>query len=413
MKRIFLTILLVAASWTLNAQWSFTYMCGLSNTQRQGGYATKSACEAAALAMDGTPCDNGSGGAWGRKVNVTHYGDGTACDGKDLPMPSNNGQKHPGDISIMGEGRGEPFIAINPGGTTEEWITQYGQWMESMGFGYENIFPITGDKAFDKAYNKAYDDQPQRYIDPNGKVRTFDPVPSPDQVSSDKYSEENLRKQMEDAKRELAECKNDFCRIMAEKKYNDAFNTLVSMSQNKAEQTLSDLMRKEYEKELEASNNKPEEKYDWGNVLIDYGELALSVAASSSKYLQGAAGVLATANISLWAEIARAINNPDEYIDWTGKHTRTYLGIEIDWYGPCKILTNSLTAFTTSIVGGKVASKVANAMPISGKQINGIYISKRSEEVTKFVDKFDNTSNIIEAVQIGLKATDIPPNNKK
>jgi hypothetical protein len=190
---------------------------------------------------------------------------------------------------------------------------------------------------------------------------------------------------------------------------------LASMSQNKAEQTLSDLMRKEYEKKLEASNNKPEEKYDWGNVLIDYGELGLSVtAASIPKLATGAGAFLATANISLWAELARVVNNQDEYIDWTGKHTRTYLGIiEIDWYGPCKIASNVLTAVTASLVGGKVASKVTNAMPISGKQINGIYRSNRATEVEKVVEKVNNTYNNIEAVQIGLRAADIPPNNKQ
>jgi hypothetical protein len=262
---------------------------------------------------------------------------------------------------------------------------------------------VTGDNDFDTKYANLYFKKPRIFEQPQ-----LEPI------SSKENAEDKYKKQMEEAKRELAECKNDLCRMMAEKKYNDAFNMLASMSQNKAEQTLSDLMRKEYEKKLEASNNKPEEKYDWGNVLIDYGELGLSVAAASiPKLATGAGAFLATANISLWAELARVVNNPDEYIDWTGKHTHTYLGIEIDWYGPCKIATNVLTTITASVVGGKVASKVTNAMPISGRQINGIYISKSSTEAAKFIDQSDKISNTIEAAQIGLRAADIPPNNKK
>jgi hypothetical protein len=39
----------------LYGQWYFNYMCGLSNLQKQGGYPTKSACEAAARAA--FPCN--------------------------------------------------------------------------------------------------------------------------------------------------------------------------------------------------------------------------------------------------------------------------------------------------------------------------------------------------------------------
>jgi hypothetical protein len=141
------------------------------------------------------------------------------------------------------------------------------------------------------------------------------------------------------------------------------------------------------------NNKKIEKGIDTHGLLndgIDALELIGSVVVSS---LEGVAGGLAIANVSLYSELLRACNNPTEYMGWEGT-----------W----KILRN--TAISTGLAIGlnKLATGIANKLPMDRyrKQVNGIFFSNKKTEVTKIVDRADKILTATEAAKITFSAVD-------
>ncbi|MDR0737965.1 MAG: hypothetical protein LBF39_02710 [Prevotellaceae bacterium] len=155
MKRLNLVLLLclLCAGQPLYGQWKFSYMCGLSSLQYQGGYPTKSVCEAAAKAMNGRPCDNGSGGAWGSKIIVTGY-ENDYCYGTDLPVSTTNnaGQSLPGIVDFEKKQQITGVVPTNPYDELLDGAEEYRYWDEAMFGETQNTSTAqTGDKEYDEA----------------------------------------------------------------------------------------------------------------------------------------------------------------------------------------------------------------------------------------------------------------------
>jgi hypothetical protein len=133
-------------------------MCGLSNPQYQRGYPTKSACEAAAFAMKGRQCDNGSGGAWGNKIIIGN--ESNPCYGKDLPTINSNGDggfsDKFGNTDITGTNQGDPFHTDNPFETLQDAydqkIFQNEVLLENGQVTTYNRIATTGDINFDTKF---------------------------------------------------------------------------------------------------------------------------------------------------------------------------------------------------------------------------------------------------------------------
>jgi hypothetical protein len=175
MKRIFLTILLVAASWTLQAQWSYTrtatyigytgsllgqdmseITCGIDKavvnqamTPVSTSFPSREECEADRVRSESS---------WNSRLRCYRVVC-SSCFGTSSTADATK----PGDISILGAERGEPFIATSPEQIIPEWMTETEQKRGSL-FGYENNFPRTGDNAFDKAYDKMYSSEINKSI---------------------------------------------------------------------------------------------------------------------------------------------------------------------------------------------------------------------------------------------------------
>jgi len=340
MKKLLLILFGMLPMATLYGQWYFYYMCGLGELQQQGGYATQAACAAAAAAMDHKPCDGG------RTINMSRPGScnrenyNCYCRGSDLPM-SKTDNSYTGNLNFEGLNQGYGFFSANEGQAVQDWINDTELKNQLLGGN------ITNNNEFNNAYSNAVN---QKYFDSSRKPVIPEPPRSPTPTD---YSEEGLNKQMEDALKELDECTNEFCRMTAQKKYDQAYNAWIAKSQHKADQTLADLARKEYEKQL-AEANTTGGAINWTG-WIDWGIDAGAFVLSNSVKATSVAGMLAIVDLYLFAEFAHAWNNPSEYMG-----TDKYWGLDGSW----KILQNAFTNAGTAIA-------IGNSARIAGTYLKG------------------------------------------
>jgi hypothetical protein len=162
MKRINLIFVmcLLFVGQPLYGQWYFQYMCGINDLQRQGGYATKQQCEAAARAMDGSPC-NGNG--WGKTINVPSFSGGGHCLGKDLPVSTanNTGQTFPGMTDFDNFQQGKGVITSNPYDELIDGMEEYLYREQVLYFNEQTVYnempvPATSDAEYNAAVQSVY-----------------------------------------------------------------------------------------------------------------------------------------------------------------------------------------------------------------------------------------------------------------
>jgi hypothetical protein len=129
-------------------------MCGVNYSNVQGGYPTKSACEAAAGAMKGNPCSGGGASELtGNRIILVGVNDGY-CRGSDLPVANTNGTNSP-NSNIMGTDLGNPFFTPNQARTVQEWMDEHLQKMQALGVASDNafLFPMSDNREYDRVYN--------------------------------------------------------------------------------------------------------------------------------------------------------------------------------------------------------------------------------------------------------------------
>jgi hypothetical protein len=337
MKRfnlIFLLYILFAGQQAYG-QWDFGYMCGISNPQRQGGYATKQQCESAAAAMKGRPCDNGSGGFWGSSIILLENASkGGYCFGNDLPVANannnNTGQITLGTADFTNLQQGKGIVSGNPFDKMIDGTEEYLYWDQAMFGETQNTFTAqTGDKAFDEAYLKVL---------PWGSVHGIN-MGNYESGGGVSVSPKIFPKPPLPPKEDDSE--------WTEKQFQDWLANYQSKEKN------------------------PEKIRPLSQSLINFGLETISFAGLA---LSAGEAILLGSSMSLWKEVANACYNPMDY-----------MGLD----GTKKIFTNAWLNVGTAvdIALGATSSKVVGKVIKNTNVVN--FLDKGGEKIGEAISIYN------------------------
>jgi len=381
-KYTLLIISLLISCYSGNAQWSFTATYRASGpcsiiespfTESHTGFSTKSECEAKRQSLLNWNSTEGN--------NCTHYYTCTECIGSDIGGSNrSNSPVGNGNINFNGVSQGSAFFSNNPAQAVNNWIDnwrlQYQKlydWQHSQFYKdhYDNWqlnLPKTGNANFDNALSSLVETTSLRNGQNTNNVNStgsysdnsstkINNAQGQDDMNTSNSGKSSWADEINAQIQDNTNSSNNTNAPTITADVTDASQLRVTTQQdeppmpNVDESSLKHLAVPDVPVASDNSGN-----FDWKG-LADFGINAAQFGAGLALDATSVVGVLALANVNLYAELGRYIMHPEQY-EWGLK-------------GTGQILTNAFVNTLGSVAIGNSA-KIAGTWYSGAKAANGL-----------------------------------------